>query len=136
MIRRTYLSLASLVAAVGAATPAESASNGYLIRATVPTMCVVRPSFDPTQPQAATLGTIKEWCNAPGGYVVRMHYPAGTLVGRTISTGETAVQLDGSGTATIGRSHGARHREVAFRAEGARDPIKPASLWFEIEPLP
>lgn len=98
-----------LVAAGTSAAHSESFGISLLLQ--VPVMCTVKAgaagvATGPATPGSFELGAIREYCNAPHGYDLVVHYTPGSLKGMTLIAGDERVQLDGSGTALVGRSPG------------------------------
>ena len=98
-----------LVAAGTSAAHSESFGISLLLQ--VPVMCTVRAGADaagaatgPAAPGSFELGAIREYCNAPRGYDLLVHYTPGSLKGMTLIAGDARVQLDGSGSAVVGHS--------------------------------
>lgn len=116
MVRTISLGLAGFAAAV-LPTATFAASIDYNLRLTVPVHCTVRHSAAGgglTTGQAVSLGTFREYCNAPGGYALVVQYTPGTLQGATIIAGGDEIVLNGSGQAILSRSDRPRVRERAL----------------------
>jgi len=113
MVRIVSLVTASLALATGP-TAASAASMGYNLNMTVPLHCVVRHQpvelGAPAAGGVVSLGHVREYCNAPGGYQLIINYTPGTLRGARITAGSNEVVLDGSGRAILDRATGPRVR--------------------------
>lgn len=108
---------ATLVAASIIPAAALAASQGFNLSAVVPVQCSVNQQSIGAQQvtgSAISLGTFREYCNAPGGYQLVVRYAPGSLKGARISAGSDAVVLDGSGVSVLSRSTGPRVRERAL----------------------
>lgn len=109
MVRRIgRLAVAGLLVAAGTSA-ANSESFGIDLVLRVPVMCKVSTGTGaagagPSIPGSFELGEIQEFCNAPRGYDLLVHYTPGTLKGMTLIAGDARVQLDGSGSAVVGHS--------------------------------
>ena len=93
---------------------AMAASQGFNLSAVVPVQCSVNQQSTGAQPAdsgAISLGTIREYCNAPSGYQIVVRYAPGSLEGARVFAGSDTVVLDGSGVSTLSRSAGPRVRE-------------------------
>lgn len=113
MVGRVGKMAAAIMLVAGCTSAAHSESFGINLLLQVPVMCTVRAGAgaadapaSPTAPGSFELGAIREYCNAPHGYDLVVHYTPGTLKGMTLIAGEARVELDGSGTALVGRSPG------------------------------
>lgn len=109
MVRRIgKLAVAGLLVAAGTSA-ANSESFGIDLVLRVPVMCKVSTGTGVADaglsvPGSFELGEIQEFCNAPRGYDLLVHYTPGTLKGMTLIAGDARVQLDGSGSAVVGHS--------------------------------
>lgn len=113
MVGRIGKLAAGLLLAVAGTSAAHSESFGINLLLQVPVMCNVSAGAaaagapaGPVTPGSVELGAIREYCNAPRGYDLVVHYTPGALKGMTLIAGDARVELDGSGTAVVGRSPG------------------------------
>lgn len=115
MLKNIAIAAAALA---GVATPsvALAASLGYQLKLVVPVHCSVNLSGVSPTPAVGdgySLGTFREYCNAPQGYSLIVRYAPGSLEGAQIVAAGKVVILDGSGVATLGREAGPRVRSRA-----------------------
>jgi len=112
------LPVAALLCTATNAGANANASASYAVRAVVPVICTLsHPAAAPTPlDNGYSLGDLKEYCNAPSGYVVTVNYAPGSLRGAVIAVGDERVVLDGSGNTTISRASGPRIRDRALVA--------------------
>ena len=118
MIRKFSLGLASVVL-VAAPTTAMAASYGFNLRLTVAVQCNVQhqaTGFGIVSGDAVSLGTFREYCNAPAGYNLVINYAPGSLEGARIIAGSDEIILNGSGQAVLSRATGPRVRERPIAA--------------------
>lgn len=107
------------VVLVAAPVSAFAASYGFNLRATVAVQCQVShraTGFGAVSGDAVSLGTFREYCNAPRGYDLVVSYTPGTLQGMRLIAGNDQVVLNGSGQAVLSRAQGPRVRERAIAA--------------------
>ncbi len=139
-IRRWALVLAGL----GAAMPAAAFEPGVAIGASrftigiegyVPVIC--RANVDATsvapEPGVAQLGTLREFCNSPGGYRVMADYSPSLASAKLLVDGRE-VSLDEAGTTVISQSDEAaidNHALALDIPEGVSD----GTISFRIEAL-
>lgn len=114
----------SVVMQSNAANAATSGSNAIDIRGYVPTVCTLQfaPVVIQRRDGEVDLGTMHEFCNSPAGYVVRLNYRPGSLVGARFTTGGSAVTLDGSGSAVLvdAEAAGMAARRLRFDGNGGQ----------------
>ena len=118
MIRKFSLGIASVVL-VAAPTTAMAASFGFNLRLTVAVQCTVQhqaTGFGIVSGDAVSLGTFREYCNAPAGYNLVINYSPGSLEGARIIAGSDEIILNGSGQAVLSRAMGPRVRERPIAA--------------------
>lgn len=118
MIRKFSLGIASVVL-VSAPTTAMAASYGFNLRLTVAVQCSVQhqaTGFGIVSGDAVSLGTFREYCNAPAGYNLVINYTPGSLEGARIIAGSDEIILNGSGQAVLSRATGPRVRERPIAA--------------------
>ncbi len=103
--------MAGALLAMAGTSVAHGESFGINLLLQVPVMCNVSTgagnsgAVDGTAtPGSVELGAIREYCNAPRGYDLVVHYTPGTLKGMTLIAGDARVELDGSGSAVVGHS--------------------------------
>ena len=65
---------------------------------------------------AVSLGSFREYCNAPTGYDLVINYAPGSLEGTRIIAGNDEIILNGSGQAVLSRATGPRVRERPIAA--------------------
>jgi hypothetical protein len=113
MVGRIGKMATGLLLVAAGTSAAHSESFGISLLLQVPVMCTVKAgagaagvATGPAAPGSFELGAIREYCNAPHGYDLVVHYTPGSLKGMTLIAGDERVQLDGSGTALVGRSPG------------------------------
>ncbi|MGN6279901.1 MAG: hypothetical protein ACTHM8_14430 [Sphingomonas sp.] len=116
-IAAASLIIATLCPASIANANVES-SGSYVVRAYVPVVCTLTHAIGPVAPvdQGYALGELKEYCNAPSGYMVTVNYAPGSLRGAVIEIGDERVMLDGSGNTVVSRAPGPRIRDRAIVA--------------------
>ncbi|MCF8707408.1 hypothetical protein [Rhizorhapis sp. SPR117] len=118
MIAKILLAAGSvMLAAVPTSALAESV--GYNLRLTVPLYCTVKHQalgYGNSQSGVVSLGTFREYCNAPRGYNLIITYTPGSLRGARIIAGNEEVILDGSGRSVLSRETGPRVRERIIAA--------------------
>jgi hypothetical protein len=118
MIREFSLGVASLVLIV-APTTAMAASFGFHLNLTVAVRCTVQhqpTGFGTISGGAVSLGTFREYCNAPAGYDLVVNYAPGSMAGARVIAGNDEIVLNGSGRAVLSRSTGPRVRERMIAA--------------------
>ncbi len=118
MIKKLSLGIASFVL-VAAPTTAMAASFGFNLSLTVPMHCTVQhqlTGFGAISGQAVSLGTFREYCNAPTGYNLVLNYAPGSLEGARIIAGNDEIVLNGSGYAVLSSTTGPRVRERPIAA--------------------
>lgn len=118
MIRKFSLGIASFVL-VAAPTTAMAASFGFNLSLTVAVHCTVQhqaTGFGAISGDAVSLGTFREYCNAPTGYDLVINYAPGSLEGARIIAGNDEIVLNGSGQAILSRTTGPRVRERPIAA--------------------
>jgi hypothetical protein len=113
MIGKLSLGVASMALAM---TPmaAFGASFSYNLRLTVAVHCTVQhqgTGYGALNGDALSLGTFREYCNAPQGYELVVNYAPGSLRGARIYAGNAEIVLDGSGRAILSREEGPRIQE-------------------------
>jgi len=118
MFRNLSIGLMSAVLVVAPAS-AFAASYGFNLRATVAVQCSVShraTGFGAVSGDAVSLGSFREYCNAPQGYDLVVNYTPGTLQGTRLIAGNDQVVLNGSGQAVLSRTQGPRVRERTIAA--------------------
>lgn len=118
MIRKLSLGIASLVLVAGPTT-AMAASLGFNLNLTVPMHCTVQhqpTGFGAISRGAVSLGTFREYCNAPTGYNLVLNYAPGSLEGARIIAGNDEIVLNGSGYAVLSSATGPRIQERPLAA--------------------
>ncbi|MBO9518313.1 MAG: hypothetical protein J7493_09620 [Porphyrobacter sp.] len=138
MVNKFSLGLAGAVL-IAVPTVAYAASSfSYNLRATVPIQCSVRHNAAGfgvgAEGSGISLGTFREYCNAPGGYQVMVRYTPGTLRGARLIAGSDSVVLDGSGQAVLSRSTGPRIRERSISAIPGEHGFDTQQLELDILP--
>ncbi len=99
------------------ATTAPRDTARFRVRARVPMTCQARfqgAAAAPVTGTAVQLGTFREFCNSPRGYVVVVNYAPGTLEGAQLSAEGDSIVLDGSGRAILSRVNGPKVRDRAL----------------------
>lgn len=112
------LGLTSMMLIV-APTSALGTSSTFNLRAAVPLHCIVNhqlTGFGAISGETVSLGTFREYCNAPGGYNLVVKYTPGSLQGARIIAGGDEIILNGSGQAVLSRATGPRVRERPIAA--------------------
>ena len=118
MIRKLSLGMAAVVLAV-APTAAMAASYGFNLSLMVAVNCTVQHQpigFGAVSGNAVSLGSFREYCNAPTGYDLVISYAPGSLEGTRIIAGNDEIILNGSGQAVLSRASGPRIRERPIAA--------------------
>lgn len=116
---------------------AAGADMSYLVRAKIPVHCQVQqrsPGGEAVDGSAVSLGSFREYCNAPGGYQLVVRYAPGSLQGAVLQAGEDHVILNGSGEAILSRASGPRFRERAITATPGRHGFDTDRLEFQLLP--
>ena len=122
---------------VSAPSSLQADSGTFRIQAVVPVACQVKynpAGRDTSSDGAVSLGQIVEFCNAPGGYELRVFYQPGSLAGTTIFAGSDRVILDGSGEAVLSRSNAPRIIERAITATPGAAGFNTDQLIFQLNP--
>ncbi|SLK10308.1 hypothetical protein SAMN06295987_11144 [Novosphingobium mathurense] len=137
MVRKVSLGIGCLALAILPLT-AQAAAIGYNLQLTVPVFCSVR--HQPTgsgivDHGAISLGTFREYCNAPGGYEVVVNYAPGSLRGATLIAGSDVVVLNGSGQAVLSHTTGPRVRERIIAAIPGENGFDTDRLDIQILPI-
>lgn len=118
MIRTFSLVVAGAVM-VAAPTTAMAASFGFNLSLRVAVHCTVQhqpTGFGAIAGDAVSLGSFREYCNAPTGYDLVIRYAPGSLQGARIIAGSEEIILNGSGQAVLSRASGPRVRERPLAA--------------------
>jgi len=118
MIRKFSLGIASVVLVV-APTAAMAATYGFNLSLMVAVNCTVQhqaTGFGIINGDAVSLGTFREYCNAPSGYDLVINYAPGSMEGARVIAGNDEIVLNGSGRAILSRSTGPRIRERMIAA--------------------
>ena len=118
MIRKITLGAASVILAA-APTAALAASFGFNLRLSVAVHCTVQHQpmgYGAATGNAVSLGTFREYCNAPAGYDLVVNYTPGSLHGARIIAGSDEIVLNGSGQAVLSRATGPGIRERPIAA--------------------
>lgn len=127
---------ATIAPANGFAPSVAVGSNQYTIAVIgyVPVICRAKVEASVIAPSAGTvsLGTLKEFCNSPGGYRVVADYSPALADARLVIDG-TELPLDESGSVTVSQSDQAAIINRAVELELANDG-QTGSLSFRIEP--
>lgn len=113
-MRTIPLGVASLALALTPTCAFATSSFSYNLRLTVPVHCTVKHQgvgMGAANGDAISLGTFREYCNAPGGYQLVVNYAPGSLRGARIIAGNDEIVLDGSGQAVLSRTTGPKIRE-------------------------
>lgn len=116
MIGKFSLGMASIALAL-APSAAFAASFTYNLRLTVAVNCTVKHQgvgYGALNGDALSLGTFREYCNAPQGYELVVNYAPGSLRGARIYADGDEIVLDGSGRAVLSRATGPKIRERAI----------------------
>jgi hypothetical protein len=114
MMRKLLLGVASLALTLAPTTAFAAPSFGYNLRLTVALHCTVKHQgmgYGAVSGDAVSLGTFREYCNAPSGYQLVVNYAPGSLRGARLFAGNDEIVLDGSGQAVLSRATGPRIRE-------------------------
>jgi hypothetical protein len=124
-----------LAAIVGLPAIAHAASGSIGLRAIAPVVCNVEVIGAPVLQSAteASLGTVRELCNAPRGYRIEVVYQPGTLVGATVRLGNDVVRLDGAGRAVITDAMSANMQTRALSISSDATGLDVGSLELRID---
>lgn len=136
MKRKLSIALAG-AALVAVPTTALAASYGFNLFATVAVNCTVNhqlTGFGAIEGDAVSLGSFREYCNAPTGYELIVSYAPGTLVGTRIIAGSDEILLNGSGQAVLSRATGPRVRERPIAAVPGENGFDSDHLDLQIIP--
>ena len=134
---RTASAVSALALALASAAAADT-DQTFSLRAVVPVYCDVQfrgTGGVITSGQSVSLGTFREYCNAPGGYTLVVRYEPGTLKGAVISADMDQVVLDGSGEAVLSRAQGPRFRNRTFFATPGGKGFDTDRIRFDIMPV-
>ncbi|WP_082125036.1 hypothetical protein [Aurantiacibacter luteus] len=118
--------------------PAAGTDASFSLRAVVPVYCEVQyrgTGSIGTGGQSVSLGSFREYCNAPGGYSLVVRYAPGTLTGTVISADADMVVLDGSGEAVLSRTQGPRFRSRTFIATPGARGFDTDRVYFDLRPI-
>lgn len=116
MIGTLSRGIASIALAL-APSAAFAVSFSYNLQLTVAVNCTVQhqsTGYGAFNGDALSLGTFREYCNAPQGYELVVNYAPGSLQGARIHADGDEVVLDGSGRAVLSRATGPKIRERAI----------------------
>ncbi len=136
MIRKFSLAFASLVLVAGP-TAALAATATFNLRLTVAVHCSVNhmpTGFGAPTGEAISLGSVREYCNAPGGYDLVVNYAPGSMEGARIIAGNEEIILNGSGQAVLSRATGPRFRERSIAAVPGENGFDTDRLELQIIP--
>lgn len=114
MIKNIFWGAACLAALLAPVTSSANDSKGFQLRLSVPVQCSVnfnQNSAASSNGDIISLGSFREYCNAPSGYQLIVNYTPGTLRGARLFAGSDEITLDGSGQAVLTRSSQPRKRE-------------------------
>ena len=130
------LAISAALLPSSAAYADRMATNGYRLRLQVPLVCVVNhvQSVPILESSAVALGTLREFCNAPGGYDLLVDYAPGTMRGAILIVGQSRVPLDGSGHAIVNRSTVPHSRELGLAALPGENGFDTDRLDFRLVP--
>ena len=119
MAKKLISAIAVVVAATATTSAVATSSMGFHLRAIVPVTCGVQynPAGAAVTDSVARLGQLREYCNAPDGYKLEVHYSPNTLRGVRLNFGNESVMLDGSGFATIPGASGPKIQTRALSAQ-------------------
>lgn len=137
MVNKFLLGLSGFTFVAAPTVAYAESSVSYNLRLTVPVHCSVQhraAGLGGAEGNGISLGTFREYCNAPGGYQLMVSYTPGTLRGARIIAGSDTVVLDGSGQAVLSRSTGPRIRERAISAIPGEQGFNTAQLQLQILP--
>lgn len=118
MIRKFSLGFV-MFALVATPTMATAATFGVNLNLTVALQCTVQhqaTGLGVISGDAVSLGTFREFCNAPTGYDLVVSYAPGTMQGARVIAGNDEIILNGTGRAVLSRSTGPRIRERMIAA--------------------
>jgi hypothetical protein len=115
---------------------AQAESFGISLFARIPVICTINHVGTPAadSANAVNLGSLREYCNAPGGYALVVNYAPGTMRGARITAGENQIVLDGSGQTVVGRSTRPRIREISLTATPGENGFDTDRLEFRLDP--
>jgi hypothetical protein len=117
MMRQISLGIASIALAFAPTAAFAASSSSYNLHLTVPVHCTVKHQgmgYGAADGTVISLGTFREYCNAPGGYQLVVNYAPGSLRGARVFAGGDEIILDGSGQAVLSRTTGPLVRERAI----------------------
>jgi hypothetical protein len=124
-----------------AATPSVVLANSTAslnLRLVVPVHCSVKyeglPGLD-TLSGRISLGNVREYCNASGGYELVMAYAPGSLRGATVQVGGEVIVLDGSGRAVLSRESGPKMQTRPVSILPGANGIDTSHLAIDILPV-
>lgn len=109
MYGKLYLGSAAFALALAPTLAFANSTATLNMRLVVPVQCSVKHdgiSGAFSLAGAVSLGSVREYCNAAGGYELVMTYTPGSLNGATIQAGNNSVVLDGSGRVVLSREFG------------------------------
>ncbi len=134
MLNKVGKAMAGIVLLGAATSAAHSTSFGITLSLQVPVLCTVKADAagaSAADAAAVQLGSLHEYCNAPRGYDLVVHYTPGTLKGMTLIAGDNRVQLDGSGQAVVARLTGPTVKDRNIEAIPGPDGFDADHLDFD-----
>ena len=141
MSKTKIMAVAAALAMTGFAAQADTAglqstaSTTIQLRAFVPVICRVQFSADVGQADEnglVSLGTAKEFCNAPRGYRVLVQHAA-NLEGAALISDGVRIPLSASGETVLTDAHHADLRSVTLALDPGNEPSQFNSLGVRIE---
>lgn len=137
MFTKFTLGVVALSVGMVSAT-AQAASFGYNLRLVVPVNCSVNQELTglgASSGSSYSLGTFREYCNAPRGYRLVLSYAPGSLRGATIIAGNEQVLLDGSGNAILSQTTGPTIRKRFFSIIPGDNGFDTNQIGLDIVPI-
>ncbi|MEO5867943.1 MAG: hypothetical protein ABIS14_10150 [Sphingomonas sp.] len=116
---RKFIKVAAMLSTIVACSVAHAANYGVTLSYVVPVRCSITygaASAGMPTGDAIGLGALHEYCNAPKGYQLIVHYAPGSLRGMVLFAGDQRVTLDGSGQTVVDVSPIPQIRDRAIAA--------------------
>lgn len=128
---KKFLGIAmTLAAATAPIQAARSEAFGFTLTTNIPVICVLSHTGAPGADTGSevSLGSLREFCNAPGGYDLVVSYQPGALRGARVIAGSSQIVLDGSGETVVSHSPIPHAREIPLA-------MAPGSTGFDTDRL-
>lgn len=138
MFGRFFMGSVALVFAAAPTVAFANSTASLNLRLVVPVHCSVKydgvPGLETTS-GGISLGNVREYCNASGGYELVMAYAPGSLRGAVVQVGGEAIVLDGSGRAVLSRESGPKMQTRSVSIIPGANGIDTDQLAIDIHPI-